>query len=122
MRRCFAVPTERVMKHTYTIARQFAAGHSIVDHPLCRHQHGHDWTITVTVSGLQNIEEQGAIRSRLNAFVDELRGKNLNDLNPAGTPSVQGIAMWAWERLVMGIPRLEAIEVSTTEESARIML
>jgi len=110
------------MKHTYTIARQFAAGHSLVGHPLCRHQHGHDWTITVTVSGIKSIDEQGLIRSKLGDFVDECRGKNLNELNPAGTPSVQGIAMWAWERLVMGIPNLESIEISTSEESARVTL
>lgn len=122
MRRCFAVPTERIMKHSYTIARQFAAGHSIVGHPLCRHQHGHDWTITVTASGILTIDAQGDIQARLNAFVDELRGKNLNDLNPAGTPSVQGIAMWAWERLAMGFPSLESIEVSTHDERARISL
>jgi 6-pyruvoyl-tetrahydropterin synthase len=110
------------MKHTYTIARQFAAGHSIVGHPLCRHQHGHDWTIEVTVSGLRNIDEQGLVRAKLNDFVDECRGKNLNDLNPAGTPSVQGLAMWAWERLVLGMSGLESIRVSTSEESARISL
>lgn len=110
------------MKHTYTIARQFPAGHSIASHPRCRHQHGHDWTITATISGLRNVEEQAAFADKLDAFVEELRGKNLNELNPAGTPSVQGVSMWAWERLVMGVPGLDWIEVAISDERARIHL
>lgn len=122
MRRCFAVPTERTMKHSYTLARQFAAGHSIVGHPRCRHQHGHDWTIRATISGLRNVDEQGQFADKLDLFVNEIRGKSLNDLNPAGSPTAGGVAMWAWERLVMSVPGLDSIEVSTSEESARFSL
>jgi len=110
------------MKHSYTIARQFPAGHSLVDHPLCRHQHGHDWTITATISGLRDQGEQVEFARLLDLFVSELRGKNLNDLNPAGTPTVQGVAMWAWERLAMSVPGLDSIEVSTSDERARVHL
>jgi 6-pyruvoyl-tetrahydropterin synthase len=110
------------MKHTYSIARQFPAGHSVVGHPLCRHQHGHDWTITATVSGLRDLTEQLAFMQNLDLFVDEIRGKNLNDINPAGTPTAQGLAMWAWERMAMRVTGLESIEVAFGDERARVYL
>jgi 6-pyruvoyl-tetrahydropterin synthase len=108
------------MNHNYTTARQVAAGHSLAGHPLCKHQHGHDWTIAVTVKGLPDIEAQVALAAKLDAFVDEIRGKNLNDLNPAGSASTSGLAMWAWERLVMTVPNLSSIEVSTSDERSRV--
>lgn len=119
-RRLFAVPTERTMIHSYTIARQFAAGHSISGHPTCKHQHGHDWTITLTVKGMMDIDAQVALGAKLDAFVNELRGKNLNDLNPAGSPTTIGVALWAWERMVMSVPNLSWIEISTSEERSRV--
>lgn len=108
------------MNHSYTIDRQFSAGHSISSHPRCKHQHGHDWTITVTVKGLPDIDAMTNVSARLDAFTDEIRGKNLNDLNPAGSPTTGGVALWAWERLAMVIPNLAWIEVSIPSERSRV--
>lgn len=110
------------MNYSYTTARQFPAGHLLASHPRCGHDHGHDWTIAVTVSGSPYFrgDPESNLHARLDAFVAEIRGKSLNALNPAGTPDHIGLAMWAWERLAMNVPGLSAIEVSTSEERARV--
>ena len=113
------------MDYSYTIARQFPAGHSLVGHPRCKHDHGHDWRIEITVKGsphFRDIESEANIHARLDEFVAEARGKSLNALNPAGTPDCLGVALWAWERLVLHVPGLVRVEVSTSEERAEVRL
>lgn len=108
------------MNHHYTIDRQVAAGHSISGHPRCKHQHGHDWTVSVTVKGIPDIDAASNVSARLDAFIDEIWGKNLNDLNPAGSHDTSGVALWAWERLAMVVPGLAAVEVSIPGERSRV--
>lgn len=108
------------MNTHFTIDRQVSAGHSISGHPRCKHQHGHEWTISITIKGIPDVDAQVNMAKHFDAFASEIDGKSLNDLNPAGSPTTYGLALWAWERLAMVIPNLAGIEVSIPNEQSRV--
>lgn len=116
------------MNHSYTIARRMPAGHSLVGHPMCGRSHGHDFTIEVTFRGEPTSDhwmlpcDPIATAAQVDALVAELAGKQLNEMIPMGTPSMHGLALYAWERLVMVTSGLASIEVGYGDERSRISL
>ena len=60
------------------------------------------------------------VLDQFDLFCKELSNRNLNDMIPAGTPSVHGLALYAWERLVMNVDGLAAIEVVIGDERSKV--
>lgn len=116
------------MKHSYTLARRISAGHSLVGHPRCKSDHGHEWLVQVSVTGEPNPAcwmipgDAAVISEKTHALLDELDGRNLNTMIPAGTASTHGLALYLWERLAMHIHGLSAIEVSIEGERSVVEL
>lgn len=109
------------MRHTTTVTVPFEAGHQLDDLDGCKWNHGHRWTISVTVQGTLDAKKVyvvdhyvllGAVRE----IVMELQGRNLDDMLPGVRTTPEGIAIYFHERLALNIPRIVAIEVGMGDE------
>jgi 6-pyruvoyl-tetrahydropterin synthase len=103
----------------YAASVQFGASHELPGHHLCGRLHGHSYHVTLTWDGVPIKENWGfpmtqkAFNESI-AIVLELRNRHLNDMLPAGHPSVSGIAAYLLERLrILGVVMVEVHESDT---------
>lgn len=95
----------------------FEAGHHVVGHSECAVMgHGHRWAIIVAVTGgldpkTMQVVDHGDLLSALRSVVDEVAGRNLNDMLPGVTTTPEGIATYMKERLVLDWPKISSIVV-----------
>jgi 6-pyruvoyl-tetrahydropterin synthase len=107
---------------TYTKHVGFPASHVLAKHPVCGKSHGHQYTVSVTFSGPPLKDNWGLpatdeTMGRAMAIVRELAYRDLNQMIPAGTPSVAGIAAYLLERLrVLGVIAVKVHESDTDIE------
>lgn len=104
---------------SFTQAIPFAAGHQLENHLGCDRVHGHSYTVSLTWVGLPNKDYCGfpmtmEQHTKAIAVVLELRSRYLNDMIPAGLPSVSGVAAYLLERLrILGVTKVEVHESDT---------
>lgn len=99
----------------------FSAGHSLPEHHgACRHFHGHNYKLIVTVSGkpdartgmildfedLRRIVHEDALR-----LVDH---QNLNDHLP--NPTAENIVLFLWSKLKGSLPGLKELTLFETHD------
>ena len=115
------------MNLTVTLETTFEVGHQAPYPETCRRQHGHLVHLAATLVGGPVAERgsfpaaYGSLADGLYAIRDELSLRNLNDLIAPANPTAPGLAFWAWERLVMSVPGLRAVEVRMGPEiTARV--
>ena len=85
---------------------QFSAAHAIVIRGEREALHGHDWRVTVTVSG-ETLDADGlvcdfhAIESALNTITGRLHNRNLNETEPFDrvNPTAEHVALHIAEEL-----------------------
>ena len=104
---------------SFTQAITFAAGHQLAGHEHCSRVHGHSYTVRITWSNVPNRDNFGhpmrkEQHDRAVAVVLELADKSLNDMIPAGVPSVSGVAAYLMERLrIQDVTKVEVHESDT---------
>ena len=101
------------------VRTRFAAAHQLnLTGRKCENLHGHNWKIEVFVKG-EHLDHAGVVydfgllKKNVNAIMDELDHKFLNDLPelfPEGSPSSEHIAVYIANRLKAQLP--EGITVS----------
>ena len=103
----------------------FEAGHYLPGHPKCGTQHGHSWSLKISIEG--QVKENGMIMdfSELKGLVDfyvlnYLDHKNLNDQFQF-VPTCENLAIWIWSQLESILSssgvRLHKIELSETSDN-----
>jgi hypothetical protein len=61
------------------------------------------------------VVDHGEFQAALDAVVDELRNRDLNDMLPGVITTPEGIALYVHERLVLDWPKLIAVAVTMGE-------
>ena len=104
---------------SFTQAITFAAGHQLAHHATCDKVHGHSYAVSITWNGLPNKDNFGLPMAADKhetavAVIRELADRYLNDMIPAGYPSVSGVASYLLERLrILGVTKVEVHESDT---------
>lgn len=94
-------------QHVRAIA-EFDASHTDDTRARCIRQHGHHWTVSVEkkVAGQENLEVD------LHALISEWQDRDLDQmLHTPGQVSVERLASWTMERLLMRHPTIVRVEV-----------
>ena len=105
---------------SHSVRIRFGASHLIEGHPTCGRMHGHQYTVVMTFGGFPNREAWGspvtyADAQTVGSIVDEFRDRHINDMLPAGFPSVDGLASYLLERTRMhGVTKVEVHESDTS--------
>lgn len=105
------------MQYTSTVVDRFEAAHHIDEHSVCGGNHGHDWSIAVTVAGGLDPKEiyvvdSGELAAALRNVVDEFRGRDLNDMLPGVVTTPEGVGLYVRERLILDWPRIINVTVT----------
>jgi len=113
------------MRTTITTTVPFFAGHVIPGHSTCGRQHGHDWSVAVSLESSLNpqdglVVEHGAFQHAVEELVAEFNGRNINDLLPGVLPTPEGIAQYVHERLVFEYPVTKVTVVMSRSISATV--
>ena len=104
------------MRTFTTVSVSFEAGHTVFDRgragttdEFCAvPNHGHRWRIAVTAD---TIPDYGDFLSAVQSVIDEISGRNLNDMLPGVVTSPQGLGLYIRERLALDWPRITKIQV-----------
>ena len=108
----------------YTQHLQFGASHVLDKHRLCAKMHGHSYHVRLTFTGEPVRDNWGLPMTEENLdraclLVGELRNRHLNDMIPAGAPTVTRIAQYLLERTrMLGVTRVEVHESDTDAEGS----
>lgn len=95
------------------VRTRFAAAHQLnLAGRKCENLHGHNWRVEVFVTGEQLdhagvLYDFGLLKKDVNAIMDELDHKFLNELKalfPTGSPSSERIAVFVAESLKTQLP------------------
>ncbi len=113
------------MKVELTRTFEFNAAHSLPhvnDGHKCRHVHGHNFTLEVSVRGVVDPErgwlmDYGDIRAVVAPLVKELDHSMLNEVAELANPTSENIARWFWNRLEGLLPGLHRITIYETPGS-----
>lgn len=105
------------MKHFLTARQSFEAAHHVDGHSLCGVNHGHRWTIEVTISGgldpkKVQLVDHGELVATLTPIIDELRDRDLNDMLPGVITTPEGLGIYVRERLILRWPRIAYVKVT----------
>lgn len=108
---------------SFTQHLSFAASHKLAGHPDCEKMHGHSYHVSLTWNGSPvgnfGYPVEDVTRAAACGIVFELRNRHLNDMMPAGIPSVSGLAAYLLERTKMlGVSKVEVHESDTNAEGA----
>ncbi len=100
----------------------FEAAHHLPHAPeghKCRRLHGHSYRVTVTVRGpVQEpvgwVMDFADIATAWAPLHDTLDHRYLNEIEGLENPTSELLAVWVWQRLVRGLPGLDAVEIAET--------
>lgn len=109
------------MRHSTTVSVPFEAGHQLDDLDGCKWNHGHRWTVAVTVEGSLDakkvyVVDHYLLLASVRRVVDEFALRNLNDMLPGVRTTPEGMAIYFHERLALEHHRIVAIEVGMGAE------
>ena len=106
------------------VVMDFSAAHNLRGYKgKCEDLHGHNWKVEVTLKASRTdkigmVEDFGAIRACLEAVLDILDHKYLNDLAPFKkvNPTSENIAQWIFRQMARKVRRgLEVVRVKVWE-------
>ena len=99
----------------------FEAAHKLplvpIDHK-CFQLHGHSFKARVYVQGSVNemgwVIDFAELKSICKPWIEILDHSFLNEINGLENPTSENIAMWLWDRLIVKLPQLSAVEIMET--------
>lgn len=104
----------------------FEAGHYLPGHAKCGTQHGHSWTLKVSVEGEINYQtgmvvDFSILKDEVWYYVlSKLDHKNLND-EFQFVPTCENLVIWIWEQLEMPLEsrglKLKRIKLGETADN-----
>jgi len=105
----------------------FEAAHKLPlvpkDHK-CFQLHGHSFKVRVFVEGAVNelgwVLDFADLNATCNPLIKILDHSYLNEIDGLENPTSENIAMWLWDRLIIELPQLSAIEIMETCSSGCI--
>ncbi len=105
------------MQYRTTVIDHFDAAHEVPGHSRCGGNHGHAWTVEVTVEGgldpkKIHVVDHGELAGDLFRVVEEFRDRDLNDMLPGVITTPEGLALYIRERLILEWPRIVEVVVS----------
>jgi 6-pyruvoyl-tetrahydropterin synthase len=115
-----------IVKHFLTARQTFEAAHHVESHSLCGVNHGHRWTIEVSVTGQLDAKkvqlvDHGDLVAALATIVAELRDRDLNDMLPGVITTPEGLGLYIRERLTLAWPRLSYVRITMGESISIIV-
>ena len=88
-----------------------------IDHK-CFQLHGHSFKARVYVQGSVNemgwVIDFAELKSICKPWIEILDHSFLNEINGLENPTSENIAMWLWDRLIVKLPQLSAVEIMET--------
>lgn len=95
----------------------FEAAHHLPGHPQCQYNHGHSWTLRITIEGevkKEMVMDFHEVKALVKSYVlNDLDHRDLNNLFKY--PSCENVVVWIWERLreplAMSGVKLQEIEL-----------
>ena len=101
---------------------QFEAAHLLPNLPeshKCRRLHGHSFRAEIVVQGpcdpkLGWVMDYAEISDAFKPLWEQLDHRYLNDIPGLENPTSENIAVWIWERLKPGLPRLSEVIIAET--------
>jgi 6-pyruvoyltetrahydropterin/6-carboxytetrahydropterin synthase len=107
-----------------TVQRVFSASHQLrLPNGSFEPLHAHDWRVRITCAGPKLSDagllvDFGPLRARLDDVLDELRGRNLNELAEFATtnPTAEHIAVYVARRLAARLPAWPPLRCVEVEE------
>lgn len=85
---------------------EFDASHIDTTRVRCERRHGHHWTISV-----EKVGKEDGLETDLHALIAEWQDRDLNEMLPgAGWVSVENLAAWTMERLLLRHPTIICVE------------
>jgi 6-pyruvoyl-tetrahydropterin synthase len=105
-----------VIELTGSAAASFSAHHIIKDHLRCGRDHGHRWTIEVTIAAGQDPKTGELLglpelATAVEEFATELDRESLNEMLPGSPPTAAGVAFAARERLSLKWRTITKVQV-----------
>ena len=99
----------------------FEAAHKLplvpIDHK-CFQLHGPSFKARVYVQGSVNemgwVIDFAELKSICKPWIEILDHSFLNEINGLENPTSENIAMWLWDRLIVKLPQLSAVEIMET--------
>jgi 6-pyruvoyltetrahydropterin/6-carboxytetrahydropterin synthase len=91
----------------------------------CRSIHGHTYRLTVFVEGPLDaqtgwVADFGEIKRAVNAILEKIDHKLLNEVPGLDNPTCEMVATWLWKMIIPTIPQLCKIELFETPTSGVI--
>ncbi len=91
----------------------------------CRRLHGHSFEIMVVVKGtIDNdtgwLMDFADISKAVTPVIEQLDHYYLNEISGLENPTSENLAKWIWNKLVAGLPQLDAIHIAETCNSGCI--
>jgi 6-pyruvoyl tetrahydropterin synthase/QueD family protein len=113
------------VRATATVQAAFSASHLIEQDPVCGREHGHYWSVAVTVEGPIRIKTGSVtdvhdLRAALAAVVAELDHRDLTVMLPGVIATPEGVAVWVRERLLLAFPLIVTVTVGTEDYLATV--
>jgi 6-pyruvoyltetrahydropterin/6-carboxytetrahydropterin synthase len=100
----------------------FEAAHRLPNAPeghKCARLHGHSYRVTVRVDGPVDpaqgwVMDFADLTTAVAPLLDQLDHHYLNEVPGLENPTSEVLAAWLWDRLVVALPLLSAVEVRET--------
>lgn len=99
-----------------TFTAHFAAGHRI-HRGIAHREHGHDWKVAVSSIDTHDWDLEDDLRNLVLPFHLE----RIEDLLVGGEASMEGIARWLMERLILAHPKVVRIEVWESPDASTVV-
>ena len=99
----------------------FSAAHQILNHPLCKRLHGHNYRLVVTLNGkidprtgmIVDFDElKAVVESRVLSRLDHSYLNEILEL-----PTAELVTLWIWDELIESLPQLFEIQVYEQAEN-----
>jgi len=105
------------MEFTATARAVFSASHIIPGHLVCGRQHGHRWSMSVTIGAGQDPKTGVLVGSyelaaAVSQFAFELNLEDVNAMLPGSQPTAEGISLALRERLSLIFPTIKVVTVT----------
>lgn len=97
------------MKIRTAVRTRFSASHKIDGDAICGRQHGHTWSVEVTVEGTY-VDHQ-ALSTAVRGVADELDLRDINSLVSSIIPNPEGVAAYFRERLLFEFSGIVEVRV-----------
>lgn len=110
---------------TGSAAASFSASHVVRDHLRCGRQHGHRWTVTVTIKAGQDpasgeLLGLPELAEAVESLCIQLDREHLNDMVPGAQPTPAGLALAFREQLSLRFRAVVEVRVDMDNVTATL--